>query len=100
MEEDKNENAYLRAAKVANYWMKTHMVYRVMEGAKYTIKVAEKPTSCVVSVVDKVQKRWVARVDLAHKNFPHKHININPKYAHIAKDPHIKIPSVAVQVYL
>lgn len=93
-------SALLRGTKVFGNFMKIHMVYRLSEGFKYTIKIRDASKSCVVSVIDKTQNRWIARVDMAHKNVPYKHININPKYAKIAKDPHIKIPSVGMQVYI
>ena len=56
-----------------------------------------------VHIIDKaIAKIPIARFDTPHPQFGmnYNHININPKFSGLAKDPHLKLPPGGLQVKL
>lgn len=70
-------------------------VFSSMEGYKYLTKITN---AGQVNVLDKATKNWIFRLDKPHKGANFNHININPKFSGLRRDPHLKIPTGSLYV--
>ncbi|XP_055914361.1 uncharacterized protein C13G5.2-like [Eupeodes corollae] len=81
--------------------LKSTLIFKLMEGYKYTLQVSHLKTTAV-NVMRRIDKgnntnNWLLRFDNPHKGAPFPHINIRHKYTGI-QDPHLKLPPGSITV--
>lgn len=79
----------------AKGFLKGNQMFNSILGNKYLMKITN---AGQVNILDKATKNWVFRLDRPHKGADYIHININPKYSGLRRDPHFPLPPGSLHV--
>ncbi|XP_055844851.1 uncharacterized protein C13G5.2-like [Episyrphus balteatus] len=74
--------------------LKCALIFKIIEGTKYTLKISHTKTSAVSilkSLNNGAKPTWLLRFDNAHKNVLFPHLNVRHSLTGI-KDPHLRLP--------